>query len=137
MNNDIENYNSYLPLELEKVPKGKIRVLTKKVGKAPSIEIIDDTLEAKQKIVDGLIEVVPFYNVKDTLIICNEEGKILNMKPNLDIGYDYIAGDCFFVGDDYKNGDFKSLTREQISDIQEMLNEISFRYLSNEEEKER
>jgi hypothetical protein len=131
------NNNSYLPQELEKVPKGKLRVLTKKVGQAPSIEIIEDTLEAKQKLVGGLIEVVPFYDEKDILLICNEEGKILNMKPNLDIGYDYIAGDCFFVGDDYKNSGFKSLTREQILDIEEMLNEMSFEYLSKDEEMEK
>ena len=52
------------------------------------------------------------YN--DVLIICNEEGKILNLKPNLIFDYDYIAGDCFLVGDDYLHGDFKSLTSEQI-----------------------
>ena len=36
------------------------------------------------------------------------------MKLNRDIGHDIIAGPFLIVGDDYKNGDFKSLTEEQI-----------------------
>ena len=36
--------------------------------------------------------------------------------------FDYIAGDCFFVGDDYDNGDFKSLTDEQINEVYDICN---------------
>lgn len=112
--NCFESIYDYIPYELEKVPKGKIRILRKQVGKEPTIEVIDNTLEAKQKLVDGLIEVVP---LDDVLLVCNEEGKLENMLPNIAFDYDYIAGDCFFIGDDYENGDFKSLTREQIINI--------------------
>lgn len=132
---NLENYNK-LPLDLKEVTDDELRILLKKVGQAPSIEVIKNTLEEKQRIVDGLIEVVPY---KDVLIICNEEGKILNQKPNILFDYDYIAGDCFFVGDDYENGDFKSLTKEQIIEIVDMLNSRSLRYTSQDldEEKER
>lgn len=132
---NLEDYNKLL-LDLKEVTDDELRILLKKVGQAPSIEVIKNTLEEKQKIVDGLIEVVPY---KDVLIICNEEGKLLNQKPNILFDYDYIAGDCFFVGDDYENGDFKSLTKEQIVDIRNMLNKRSFRYTSQDldEEKER
>lgn len=133
--NNFENYND-LPLDLGEVSQDELRILVKRVGKAPSVEIIKKTLEEEQKIVGGLIEVMEY---KDTLIVCNDEGKILNQKPNILFEYDYIAGDCFFVGDDYENGDFKSLTKEQIIDIRDMLNSRSFRYSSKDldDEKER
>ena len=36
------------------------------------------------------------------------------MKLNRDIGYDIIAGPFIILGDDYENGDFKSLTEDQL-----------------------
>lgn len=91
----------------------KIKCLLVEPYKLP-IEIeIDNTLEAKQKIVDGLIECVYF---NDVIIICNEEGKINGMTPNRDIGSDIVFGPFLIVGDDYENGEFKSLTEKQILD---------------------
>lgn len=103
----------------------KIRILYKEVGNDPEVRFIENTLEAKQKLVGGLIEVVPY---DDVLIICNEEGKILNMPPNLVFEYDYIAGNCFVIGDDYKNADFKSLTDEDILKYREDLKKRSFNF---------
>lgn len=96
----------------------ELRIVLKKVGKNPEIMNIENTLDAKQKLVGGLIEVVGL--TEDILLVCNEEGKLDDLLPNLMFDYDYIAGDCFFVGDDYKNGDFKSLTDEQIEEIQDI-----------------
>lgn len=110
-----------------------LKIVLKKVGKEPTVETIENTLKAKQKLVDGLIEIVSV--AKDILLVCNEEGKILNMPPNLLFDYDYIAGDCFFVGDDYKNGDFKSLTDKQIKEVEEMIKERNFIYLTSQKEK--
>ena len=91
----------------------KIKCLLVEPYKLP-IEIeIDNTLEAKKKIVDGLIECVYF---NDVIIICNEEGKINGMTPNRDIGTDIVFGPFLIVGDDYENGEFKSLTEKQILD---------------------
>ena len=75
---------------------------------------IDNTLEAKQDIVGGYIECVYLPNDDSVVLICNEEGKINGMKLNRDIGHDIIVGPFLIVGDDYENGDFKSLTEEQI-----------------------
>lgn len=88
-----------------------LKILYKQTGKMPKVKVIENTLQAKQELVKGLIEVIPY---EDMLLICNEEGKINNLEPNLIFDFDYIAGDCFVVGDDYKNGSFKSLTEEQI-----------------------
>lgn len=114
--------------------KEKIRILYKEVGKEPQIMFIENTLEAKQELVGGLIEVVPY---EDVLIICNEEGKLLNMPPNLVFEYDYIAGNCFVIGDDYKNADFKSLTDEEILKYREDLKKRSFNFKQYERTQDR
>lgn len=120
--------------EYQAEEKEKIRILYKEVGKEPQIMFIDNTLEAKQELVGGLIEVVPY---EDVLIICNEEGKLLNMPPNLVFEYDYIAGNCFVIGDDYKNADFKSLTDEEILKYREDLKKRSFNFKQYERTQER
>lgn len=118
-----DSFEEYEPKEK------KIRVLYKEVGKAPKVKIIDNTLEAKQKLVGGLIEVIP-YN--DLLLICNEEGKILDLPPNVVFDYDYIAGNCFVIGDDYTNGDFKSLTTDEILKARNDLVHRSFKCKTQE-----
>lgn len=103
-----------------------LKILLKRVGREPEVRFIENTLRAKQMLVSGLIEVVPF---NDVLLICNEKGKLFNFPPNLKFGYDYIAGDCFLVGDDYDNADFKSLTDEEIEKYTKELNKRSFKYI--------
>lgn len=43
--------------------------------------IIGDSLEDMQKVVGGLIEVAEIFE-DDVAIICNEEGKLINLPPN-------------------------------------------------------
>ena len=105
--------------------KEDLRIVLKKVGKIPKIMNIENTLEAKQELVGGLIEVVGGLPNK-ILLVCNEEGKLDNLLPNLMFDFDYIAGDCFFIGDDYNNGDFKSLTDEQIKEVKDICNKRQF-----------
>ncbi len=92
----------------------KIKCLLVEPYELPKEIIIDNTLEAKQKIVGGDIECVYLQNNDDVVLICNEEGKINGMKLNREIGYDIIAGPFLIVGDDYENGEFKSLTSNQL-----------------------
>ena len=101
--------------------KEDLRIVLKKVGKIPKIMNIENTLEAKQELVGGLIEVVGGLPNK-ILLVCNEEGKLDNLLPNLMFDFDYIAGDCFFIGDDRDNGNFKSLTDEQINEVYDICN---------------
>ena len=70
------------------------------------------------------------------LLICNEEGKITNLKPNLQFDYDYIAGNCFVVGDDYENSCFKSIEDNQIDDIKKDLEERTIILEEIEEDEE-
>lgn len=90
----------------------EIKVLIVEPEKLPYEKTIPNTLEAKQEIVDGLIECAYLNSDPEIVIICNEEGKLLNLPLNRNIDYDIIAGTFLIVGDDEEN--FKSLTDEQI-----------------------
>ena len=92
----------------------KIKCLLVKPYELPQEIEIDNTLEAKQKLVGGWIEQAFLPKDDSVVLICNEEGKINGMKANRDIGHDIIAGPFLIVGDDYENGDFKSLSEDQI-----------------------
>lgn len=88
----------------------KIRVLIVEPNKEPYQARIKKGLEEKQKIVGGLIEFVELEHNVD--LICNEEGKLLNLPLNRQIGNDIIAGTFFIAGQHY--GETISLSRKQI-----------------------
>ena len=112
------------------IKENTIKVIYKKVNKAPKVMEIKNDLKTKQKLVGGMIEVVPY--LENILIICNEEGKLLNKKANILGDYDIIVGDFIVVGDDIKNSDFKSLTDKEIKEVMKDLSERSIHYINNE-----
>lgn len=80
----------------------KIKVIIKKpedeFGRLVEIE---NELEVFQNIVGGYIETTGYKNL---VIICNEEGKLRGMKPNLVFGTDMIVGTiivCGAFGDEF------------------------------------
>lgn len=105
----------------------EVRILLKRVGLKPKEIIIPNTLEAKQELVHGMIENV-YLDDLGVDLICNEEGKLEDMNPNLTLFYDYIAGDCFFIGDDFENAGYKSLTDEEIDNIEAFIKLREFKY---------
>ena len=92
----------------------KLKGLLVKPYELPEEIEIENTLVSKQHLVGGYIECVYPKNDDSVVFICNEEEKINGMPLNRDIGYDIIAGPFLILGDDYENGDFKSLTENQI-----------------------
>ena len=86
----------------------RIDVLLVCPNEIPKAISIPNTLKAKQKLVGGLIEVCYLEDNTEVCLICNGEGKMNGSLPNRDIGYDIVFGNFLVVGDDYKNGDFKS-----------------------------
>lgn len=90
--------------------KEQIEVVLVKVNQAPEVMKIEDSLEVLQKIVGGYIETKLFEN--DMIIICNEEGKLMNLSGNRRVDCDIIAGD-FIVTACNEEGDLISLTQEQ------------------------
>ena len=77
---------------------------------------ITNDLESKQAIVGGLIEEIQIDGVS---CIINEEGRLFDLErsfayeiaPNY---WDCVYGNAFFVGVDYKEGEYKSLTDEEL-----------------------
>lgn len=108
----------------------KIKVLFVGVGQDPKVMEIENTLEAKQELVGGYIEMVtPVWRDfgETAVIICNEEGKLLRLKPNaylltdevFGIPYDVICGDFLIVDAPEDSEDFGSLSDEQIAKFSE------------------
>ena len=91
-----------------------IRVLVVEPGMLPYEKIIPNRLKDKQDIVGGNIEYTRVDEDESALLICNEEGKILGLPFNRDIGRDVIAGTFLIVGDDPDIGEDRSLTDEQV-----------------------
>lgn len=72
-------------------------IIKKPEEKYGVITDIKNDLDVLHDIVGGFIEVVPFDKC---LIICNENGKILNLAPNIRYEYDYIVGTIVVCGRD-------------------------------------
>ncbi len=88
-----------------------LRVVYVEPNKEPRVMDMPHTLEAEQKAVGGLIELV--YNDDDTAIVCNDEGKLIGLKGNRKLGNGtIIAGPFFVVG--LTEDDFRSLTDEEV-----------------------
>ena len=92
---------------------------------------IKNTLEEKQKLVGGLIEYTNLIDDNSVLLICNEEGKILGLPYNRDIGHDIIAGPFILVGNDQRLGEDISLTEEQIKKYTNVFKEKSIKDTEN------
>ena len=100
--------------------KENLRILMVEPHKAPYEASVPHELTAMQQTVGGLIEVV--RNGDGTLIICNEEGKLLGMEGNRRIPGDVLAGPFFVVGDAGET--FRSLTDEELERYRERFAEV-------------
>ena len=92
----------------------KMRVVIVEPGQYAREAEIDNTLEAEQAVVGGLIDVIcPWLDDKACLIL-NDEGKLIPLEPNRDLPEyeDVVFGTFFICGDGGE--DFCSLTDEQV-----------------------
>ncbi len=96
----------------------------------PTVQEIDGSLASMQKIVGGTIQAV--YPFDDPIaIVCNDEGKFLNLPLNRaltddhGVPYDIVCGTFFMAG--VGREDFVSLTDQQIEKYQKKYaNEMVF-----------
>lgn len=90
-----------------------IKVLKVEPNKIPYVDTIPDSYDAFKSYLNGYIEYLHLDN--NTLIICNEEAKLIGLEPNRYIfdGLDVICGNFLIVGDDGIGGEC-SLTNRQI-----------------------
>lgn len=77
----------------------------------PRVIDIENTLEAKQRVVGGLIEIGYFNDDDSVCIISNEEAKVIGMDGNRRTDAGIIAGPFFVCGLDEDN--FRGLTDEE------------------------
>jgi len=95
----------------------KIQVLIVEPEKAPYEAEIENTLEAKQKILGGYIQAVYPYK-EPVALICNDEGKLDGLPLNRALcdesgkAYDIIAGTFFVCG--LSEDNFASLPPEHM-----------------------
>jgi|GEM_PF-1511289 len=102
----------------------KIRVVIKRVGEPAIVEEIENNLNALREIVDGYIE-MPFNHdfPKGVSIVCNEEGKLKGLQPNIHWGdSDVICGN-FLITSHNRSGIAISLTDEQVEFAQKFIAE--------------
>jgi hypothetical protein len=77
----------------------KIKVIVKRADeKIGHVTSISDSLENLQKTVHGYIQAVPLGD--GLVMVCNEEGKIQWLPPNMMIPGDYVVGDIIICGVD-------------------------------------
>lgn len=105
----------------------EIKILKIEPGEEPTVIKIKNDLKSMQGIVDGYIEAV--YPFDDPIaLICNEEGKINNLKLNRalrnpDTGEisDIIAGTFFIAFAPPNTDEFKSLSDDLIAKYSEIF----------------
>ena len=98
-----------------------MKVLFVEAGKFPVEKEISESLESMQELVGGTIEAI--YPFDDPVaLICNEEGKLLNlpMCRSLHEAEDIICGSFFICGAPSDSENFTSLTPEQMKRIRQI-----------------
>lgn len=131
----LDNESFEEAMEIEKIiidvknyyETNKLEVLIVEPDKLPYEKTIINDLKSLQNEVDGLIEMV---DIDDNVsIICNEEGKILNLNLNRIVGNDVIAGNFFIAGFN-DSGDIISLSKDQIEKYKKVYDQKSINELS-------
>lgn len=78
---------------------------------------IENELKALQEFVGGYIQYVPI--TPRIGFICNEEGKLMDLKPNFEFRGDLVVGNVLFVA--LEQGDIVSLTDEDLEVLEEIV----------------
>lgn len=100
--------------------ENQIMVVIKEPGKAAYVDpLFDNTLEAFQNAVGGYIEVVSVGRGMNGVLICNEEGKLLDLPLNVSLGWDDLVGTVIAVG--VRGEEFASLKAAEIPCFMNLL----------------
>ena len=101
-----------------------MRILVVEPERRPEVREIDGSLKSMQDVVGGWIQALfPFD--EPLALICNDEGKLLNLPANRGLRdkngqlYDIVVGTFFLCGASVDCDHFSSLTPEQIERYRE------------------
>jgi hypothetical protein len=95
----------------------QIKVIKVEPMKKPCMCTLKNDLSELQKAVStdadyiGLIEIIELSD--DVCLLCNEEGKVINLEPNRRIGNDIICG-VFYLTGQTKDGNLASIPEKLI-----------------------
>ena len=92
----------------------KMRVVLVEPGRYARKATIENTLEAEQAVVGGLIDAIRPWPKENVCLVLNDEGKVIPLQPNRGLSEidDVVYGTFFLCGEDGEN--FCSLTNEQV-----------------------
>jgi len=104
--------------------ENQLKVLIKEPNKEIEERTVADNLKNWQQIVGGYIETIPFPNVKNVIIVLNEEGKLKNLPCNFYIPdyCDMIVGNVAIVA--RKGSAFASLSDEQTKAVKKYIKSL-------------
>ncbi len=110
-----------IPIKMKQEEEPLLRILKVVPGEKPyEKEIKNDLRSVQAEVGGGLFEPVCLGN--GLVLCCNEEGKLNGMAPNRWLDGNIICGPFFLVGED-DQGEFVSLTDEQLAQCQERFGE--------------
>jgi len=96
-----------------------MKVITKQPDENAQVTELEGGLSSLQHVVGGYIEAIDFIN--DSVLICNEEGKLNGLPVNFIFGNDFIVGPVIICGT--SDEEFTSLSEDQIKCIMRHLND--------------
>lgn len=98
-----------------------ITIVIKAPGKEAYSKEIEDELEVYHQILGGYFEAIGFD--KNQILLCDDEGKLKDLEPNLLVPGDVIVGTVIVVGTEGE--EFRSLTPEEVTKAIKRLNDYS------------
>ncbi len=70
-----------------------MKILAVRTGELPEVIDIEHSLDAESEFVGGYIQTISLSST--AILVCNDDGKVIGLKPNRVIPGDFIAG--FFL----------------------------------------
>ena len=109
-----------------------MKILVIEPMKEPYVKEIDGKLETMQGIVGGTIQAIYPFDLPEIALICNDEGKLMKMRPNRALFdkdgniVDIVAGTFFLCSAPSDSENFEGLSDEQIETYKKRFDALEF-----------
>lgn len=109
----------------------KISALLVCPNELPKFMEVSNILHEQDKLLHGNMEISYIPDDNEVCIIFNKYAKLSKFLVNRDIGGQIIYGDFLIVGNDLDNGEFKSLSKQQIDKYSKLFDKDSIVKVKN------